>query len=348
MNAITDNMIIDCILEDGPEDAIILLISIYPNEITNAYTIYNRWKRIRSLIMRDDRFINSNYEDSIQELMTTSKLLDPSYFDFQLLKNLLLSSQVDRHNIQKNTRSNIFKSRRTYDLFKTIRPLIDSFYDFVLPADIIEANDLVVQNTNVQKQTHVKSRSNIFEISTTQLFKYKRAALDVLHDIDSLTKANIGYAICAIQILCGRRLIEVLSGMEFHGMGPTRFSARVSHLAKEKASLGEKNDDILVIPLLCEYSAFESTIKKIRSIEPTSGAVRTYVITKTSKASKEMFGRILDHTIKRSIYCELCWIQKNEHKCYLGYSKKMFCGTILGHSLTNFDATDQYTNITVV
>lgn len=348
MEKITDDVIIDSVLNDGPEDAIILLISIYPDEIASAYTIYNRWKRLRSLMIRDERFANKRYEESIQEIMAISKMWDPTCFDFQLLQNLLLSSQEDKYNIQRNTRRETFKSKEVYNLFKTARPLIDSFYEFGLPADIIEASDLVVQSVNLDKQKHIKSRSNIFEVSTTDLQDYMRTAFNYLEENTVVSKSNLGHVICAIQILCGRRMIEILNSMQLHGMGPTIFSAKVSHLAKEKIQITGRSEDITIIPLLCKYTLFESVIQKIRAVEPTSGAVRTYVTTKTSKASKELFGRVLDHTVKRSIYCELCWLYKSEHNCYTTYSKKMFCGTILGHAITNFDATDQYTSITVV
>lgn len=347
--SITDDMIINCIIDDGPHDGISLLISIYDDPIENAYTIYNRWKRLRTLMIRDERFTNNKYEDAVQELMTLSKSFDPTYFDFQLLQNLLLSSQVDRHNIQQRTRRETFKSVEVYNLFKTIKPLHESFYQFKLPSDIIDANFQRVHSIDLEKQKHLKSRSNIFEVSKQQLVDWKNTALKYIHDAAYYTKGTSGYIISAIQILSGRRLIEVLNKMDIIGMGPTRFSAKVSNLAKEKGSLESKqNEAYTVIPLLCDYDVFKNTIEKIRELEPTTGAVKSYVITKTSRASQEMFGQVLDHTIKRNVYCELCWLEKYTHNCYTTYSKKAFFGTILGHSLMNFDNTDQYTSLTVV
>lgn len=347
--SITDEMVIDCVIDDGPDDGISLLISIYDDPIEDAYTIYNRWKRLRTLMMRDKRFANTKYEDSIQELMTLSKTLDPTYFDLQLLQNLLLSSQVDRHNIQLKTRRDTFKSVEVFNLFKTIKPLNHSFYQFKLPSDIIDANFSMVHAIDLQKQKHQKSRSNLFEITSQQLLQWKNTALNYVTDTTYHIKGNSGYLISAIQLLCGRRLIEVLEKMDIIGIGPTRFSAKVANLAKEKSSIeGKDKESYIVIPLLCDYDIFKSSIQKIRELEPTSGAVRSYVFTKTSKASQDMFGQVLDHTIKRNIYCELCWLEKYIHNCYTTYSKKAFFGTILGHSLLNFDNTDQYTSLTVV
>lgn len=346
---VTDDMIIDCLHHDGAEDGIILLLSQYEDEVENAYTIYNRWKRLRSLMMRDDRFVNRQYEDMVQELMRISKVLDPTYFDLQLLQNLLLSSQVDRHNIQQRTRKETFKSVEVYNQFKKLKPFINVFYQFKLPEEIVNANFAKVHEYNLQKQKHERSRSNIFEISRGKLLAWKQIATEAVNKGDYYTKKNIGYVIAAIQLLSGRRLIEILEKMRIVGMGPTRYSAEVVNLAKEKATIDNfANPTPLVIPLLCDYDLFVSTVTRLRELEPNSGAVRSYVITKTSIAAREMFGEALDHTIKRNVYCELCWMEKHVHQCYTNYSKKAFCGTILGHSLGSFDNTDQYTSITVV
>lgn len=349
--SLTDNEIIDIILENSPEEAIEELMDIYEDPIENAFTIYNRWKRLRSLMMRDPRFQNRSYERDVQVLIDQAVYKEPTGFDVSLLRNLLLSTTLDRHKINMFTQRSTFKNREVFFMFKRIKPFIREFYEFQLPDELIDEKDIISRDNNLLKQMHQKSRANIFSLSQKKIREWRQSSLDIIRDTANYTKRNIGLLIAAIQILSGRRLIEIVGHMNIICPGPTEYSAYVSNLAKKKLLFtaerhSSQSDERVLIPLLCKFNDFKNVIMQIRSLEEFTGAVRPYIFTKTSKATVEAFKEKLDHTVKRNIYCELCWIEKNIHQCHMACSKKAFFGIILGHDL-HFDATDQYASVVI-
>ncbi len=341
-----DQDIIDTLFNEGAAEAIELLLSLYEDPFEDAEKIYNRWKKIRRKILSDtdDKYINVHYDDSIQHIMTLSKIHDPTLFDFGLLRNLLLSSTAEKHNISNNTKSSIFKSREIYEMFKTVKPLHDNFYEFHLPEEIQILKDQSVDEKKLLKQKHLRSRSNIFQLNEDTLREWKNIALEIISDDSSFVFRNIGQVIAALQILCGRRNHEILNCMSIVSSGPTIYSAKIKNLAKQLQ--GMQSDESIVIPLLCHYETFKTAVERIRNLEPEAGAVRPYLVTKISKATEDLFGRRLDHTTKRNVYCELCWLYRSLHNCYTTYSKKAFFATVLGHQY-NFDTTDQYSSLEI-
>lgn len=349
MSAVTDSDIVNILFDYGSDDALEELMDIYEDPIRDAFTIYNRWKRIRSLLIRDSRFINPEYEERMQSLIHRALVTDHTGFDSTLLRNLLLSTIEDKHKIHLFTKRSTFKNREIFLQFKKIKPFINLFYDFKLPDELIIAKDVRVRDIDTLKQMHKSSRSNIFNVSRLQLDEWKKTSQNALRDENNFSKSKIGIAIAAIQLLSGRRLIEILHGMTIVRKGPSDNSAVVTGLAKKKTTLlatVTNEEQELVIPLLCSYDVFKNVIEKIRSIEICTGVVRPYVFTKTTKASKDLFKEKLDHTAKRNLYCELCWLTRDIHLCHTTCSKKAFFGLILGHDLS-FDATDQYSNINI-
>lgn len=341
-----DQDIIDVLFNEGAPEAIELLLSMYEDPFESAETIYNRWKKIRRRIIndRDNQYINVHYDDAIQHIMVLSKMHDPTLFDYGLLRNLLLSSTAEKHNISNNTKSSIFKSKEIYEMFKSVKPLHPNFYEFHLPEELQILKDQAVDEKKILKQKHLRSRSNVFEINEATLREWKNIALEIVSDEKSYTFRNLGHVIASLQLLCGRRTHEILNCMTIVSSGPTTHSAKIKNLAKQLRGL--ESDEILVIPLLCHFETFKLAIEKIRNLEPEAGAVRPYLVTKISKATEDLFGRRLDHTTKRNVYCELCWLYRSLHNCYTTYSKKAFFATILGHQY-HFDTTDQYSSLEV-
>lgn len=331
--------IIDVLFEDeDPSGAIDVLLSYYDDYKKQAVAIYGLWSSVRGEIIKHDKYKNPNYEDEIMDLC---KDVGPA--DKEKLYDILNSPLRERH------RAYMMKRRYLWDKdfdkkFKTIKPVNPLMYEFDLPDQLKEWKTSTVYKRNVARQHHMVAHKSDYKMSEYDADLLIEKCIGILNS--PITSSKVYYDnVFALLILSGRRNYEILRTLDW-APASHMYQVNVCGLCKKKG-IGEREDPVCTIPLLCTYDLFAEGMKKVRNYKDLSdydlATLNGLSGQSIKRASKRIAGRVLDHTKKRNIYSEMAWKRRDTENHYLigeqSCSKHVWIQHALCHEFSISDTT---------
>lgn len=230
-----------------------------------------------------------------------------------------------------------------------MRPMNDYFYEFKLPQEHMEE----CQRRRAAKDVDKQSRA--WKVSTQELESFRTKAVARLREyLGQENHKSYQEALVALQVVCGRRAIEVLQTMEIEQDVTNPMLALVRGLTKDKEYDPDEVQLWKRIPLLCEYELFELAFDKMRRELPES--VRTapshfatgILSRRILKATTRVFGQPLYHAQKRNIYIDLTYNDRHSNRFMEGDPTKYIWGKkALCHKIENVDITQRYQTMLV-
>lgn len=336
--------VIRCLLEEQDGRAAMqMLLQHYDNPIKDACRIYNMYTKIRMAILEDpeERFRNPEYYEKLESLMNTLLNFDT---DLDTLIEIYESSLKDQHKYQSRHKWTFFSDPDVEMVFKRILPLIDCFYDFSIPGDVYNAKLRMDERRSIDAQFHMDSNI-IHSIDANELNHIRSICLDTIEE-PITSRMRWSEAVVALQILSGRRTHEILLSLQV-----SSFVELAPHIIELK---GIAKQDTLVedktyrLPLVCTVSQFRDVIERIREYEPLNHAsVPAATHKRITRAANRLFGMEFSHTIKRNLFCEIAWNERNKSGFMVACSKKQWFSLALGHVQFKPDATDRYQTLVV-
>jgi hypothetical protein len=269
---------------------------------------YNKWCQIRRLMYRDEENRNPDYYDDMLLLMDHPDATPQIQDQLQVIMNDTLQAQNRIHGYKKR----IIPHSQIDTIFKDIRPLIDSYYEFVLPPEVQRK-----RKEHHHQQAMDKVDSSTEMMTTTKAQEILDTAISILEEKYVTSLHDMWRTVAALLIVSGRRNVEILYITQFEE-GPTEYQTRVLNLAKNEAK------DWMCIPLLCKYELFKSKLLLIREAVSSDPFHDHQDVTKLSNSYGSIVhhmhiiaGRRFNHTLRRNIYVELAWAKRYEQSRFL-------------------------------
>lgn len=304
----------DIFVKNKPEAAIEHLLSSYTDSRLDAPAIYSIWVRTRQFIVKQDRYKDPDYAVHINELAEIADREDAS----KLLK-LLDSPLRDQHRVQSGKRP-FLGDRRLNRLFKAITPVLPAFYRFKLPPDIYQWTKERRVKSDESRQAHQTGNRDDFYVSDTEAESMIDKAREVI--LDNIGSNRDYYNnVAALQLLCGRRLYEILVSVIWTPASHP-YQANVVGIAK-KRTLKVDGYETHTIPLLCPYTEFDKAMTRVREFmpfDPESDDASSITPTRgkhVDRACIRLFGKKYTQTQKRNIYAELAWRKRETENHFL-------------------------------
>lgn len=318
-----------------PEGAMDMLLAYYPDHQRDAIPLFSTWGRVRRMVYTDDSNRDPHYLESLQELHDASRL----HADRVKLQELMRAPLHAQHRTYTQAKPYLID----YDLdleLKEIPACFKEFYRFQLPPHIVDFYHNARLANDVATQTHSRRNRERYSVSLQDANDIVVACLATIdRDIDSI--ADYYANVVAMQVLTGRRTVEVLSTLVWlpasHPM-----QATVSGIAKSRDLHGATKQH--TIPLLCPYSAFDAAMTRLRSYPSPQHPAKCL-----ARACERMFGRRLVHTEKRNLYAEMAWRARESNGFLIGdqsCSKHYWVSRALCHDF-NLDHTSRYQTMTI-
>jgi len=246
----------------------------------------------------------------------------------------------------------VYKSKRQYlsdrnldNELKTIPPLKQYIYDFALPPEWI------ILRCQHQTDIALEKQARGSNISPDKVHDMMERAARVMFNYEE-SERNVFDLVVALQLLTGRRQIEVMNLSSISPVHGKPYLAKVKSLAKS-SSRDVFGENEVTIPLLCPYKDIEHAWDIMRSeIDPLVHDLPQHEITKTfgshcqcarNRVYGKLNGKILCHTQMRNMYAELAWEDRSLNGFLNGEgTKHHWIGQALGHELKRPDDTQLY------
>jgi hypothetical protein len=261
--------------------------------------------------------------------------------DFKRISDYLNMSLHEQHKIQ-SAKFAYLENREQDSIFRSIRPMFASYYDFVFPATYQQAMKEWKLKRIKDKQTHKARDKEFYTITKSDIATILETSTKVMEVGGIRNKTEYFKAVNAVQMISGRRTIEVVKLLEYKPAEHV-FQVKVKGLAKQ-GGFPSSDDEFITIPLLCEFYLFKRKMDEIRAFWDVSvmdnKAVDHLIGQNIRRWSKKMFGRMLSHTQKRNIYSEIAWSTREKNGFQIGEdscSKYVWVAKALGHEI-NYNA----------
>lgn len=330
-------------------------MEVFLSRSDDPFTLYNAWKRLRTKLVRDPAMQRQDYEDHLEQCMRVAYANNPDGNDYHTLKSLLEAGSFP---IYHNTYESIVtRLKSTFDdsdvieMYTSKPPMVDAFYEFDIPQEIRAS----ATKTHKERMANKMIEKEETTMSNEELEQIKNEAILFLQH-GYTYKRNIGARfIEALLIVSGRRLCEILYTLELHGEGPTPYSAMVTGMSKQRASI-ECPDNLstepYLIPLLVPYDLFQASLEDMRRHEgqrhEDEVKHKSKMASLMRRLSRVVWGqnRKLKHADKRCLYCELTYKYRlDQNRCYPSLNKRMFTAKVLYHPISP-TVTDVYSHYT--
>lgn len=269
----------------------------------NAYSYY---KYIRQKIFHDDEFRNPNYLQRLRDFQHAH--FRPYDHEWSLLEDLYHSPLCYQYRVETARKAYLPDTPDLDKALKQIRSIADPFYEYIMPEDVVER--AIEREREARELKHTKAVT----ISDLQTIISKARAWRAC-------KENPWQLVACALFLCGRRVIEIISTLEWERDG--EFTARVTGIAKQ-----DMGDEPAVIPLLCSYDDFDELMWKIRAVQLPAES-HTH---RLKPAFVLYFGQWYNHSQRRNIYGEAAFRSRAESEFYPGMSKVMWIDKALCHT----------------
>lgn len=272
----------------------------------NTENAYSYYKYIRQKIFRDDGFRNPNYVQRVRDFQHAH--FSPYDDEWILVEELCNSPLSYQYRVETSRKPYLANSPQLDKTLKQIRSIIDPFYDYIMPPEIVEA--AIEKERDAREAKHMKAL-NIGDIQTiiSKAREWRTC------------KENPWQLVACALILTGRRVIEIIDTLEWEMAGD--YLVNVRGIAKQ-----DVGDNPVLIPLLCHYDDFNELMQQIRVGQlPTTA--NTYGL---KMAFKSYFGRWYNHSERRNIYGEAAFRARNENQFYPTMSKVMWIDKALAHN----------------
>lgn len=303
------------------------LLARYNNDLAKAFTAYNTWKRVRAYLVKDASLYDPDYPAEVAKWLALTPELSPQ--DFETV-GLFLQMPVQDQCHRRQQRGRILRNSEHDKSFRELKPFLPCFYEFVLPTPFQDANrEQKIQRTQ-DRHFHKGKPISYFMFTTDQVASIKDKCLEVLQRDVLETNAQYFEMFTALQIMSGRRNVEIQREMACRAVPDSQYQASVFGLAKNI----QRGLSWTTIPLLCPFSLFEMRLEQMRLHPGMLFAKNQKIGSGLRYASRRLFGQLLVHTQKRNLYAELAWADR-ETSGFMGSeegcSKFTWIGNALGH-----------------
>jgi hypothetical protein len=189
---------------------------------------------------------------------------------------------------------------------QSIRSMDDPYYEYDLPDEVAEEWS--------ERERERRQLKHLRAVTITDL-------QDILSKARNWREyTNAWDWLACATVLTGRRAEEILTTLEWEPCANPN-TAMVRGILKQGLVDAE-----YPIPLLCPYQEFEDIIQQIRA------AQLVYHGGTMHRAVKRVFGRWLNHTERRNIYCEAAYRCRHESQFYPDASKVCWFDLALCHA----------------
>ena len=272
--------------------------------LTRGDSAFSYHKYLRRKFTHDITYRHRQYLQRLRFLQESE--FGPQNDEWHLLENLYHSPLIYQYRVE--TSKAAYLPTPAHDkALKMIRSMADPFYDFVLPSEIVQEG--VARQQEAREIKHMKAVT-VSDLQT--IISKARLWRSTIHPWEMVA--------CAL-ILCGRRVIEVISTLEWEKHG--EYTATVTGIAKQGTP-----DKEVVIPLLCRYEDFDELMLRIRAVDlaTTSHSHRL------RPAFIRRFGKWYNHSERRNIYGEAGYRMRTETGFFPDMSKVMWIDNALCHT----------------
>ena len=270
---------------------------------------YGYWQNVRTKIRADEWFRSPLYLQQLRDFK--ERHFSPQDQQWERLEELAQAS-LQRQCFVQSSRQDYLKHPLNQELIK-IAPLRPIVYDYVIPKEF--------WNVHIARKEAAKDRkhANATNIGDLQTIISKAREWRQYQDLPALLA-------CAL-ILTGRRICEIHGDMEFRLDPENSYRAIVKGLAKTLDT-----DREWTIPLLMPYADIIALIGQIRMQDRLLRGSESQMI---QRAEIRVFGRKLEHSMRRNIYAEAAFRERHVHQFMPSASQLLFADAVLCHENTN-------------
>lgn len=267
---------------------------------------YSYYKFVRQKIFANDLFRHPQYLQRLRHFQHVH--FSPQDVEWKLLEDLYHSPLREQYRVETSNKAYLTTTPELDKALKQIRSIADPFYDYTLPDAIIE--DAIERERRTRELKHSKAVT----IRDLQVILCKAQGWRE-------RKENPWELVSCALFLCGRRVIEIISTLEWEKAGS--HLARVTGIAKQ-----DMDSDPFVIPLLCPYEDFDELMTLIRVAQlPLNSHTH-----RLKPAFIRWFGEWYNHSQRRNIYAEAAFRLRREYGLFPDMSKVMWLDKVLCHS----------------
>jgi hypothetical protein len=267
---------------------------------SNAYSTF---KYVRQRILHNTESRHPQYLQRLRDLQY--RHFSPQDPEWELLEHLYHSPLHHQYRVETSPKAYLTDHPDLDKALKLIHSVHENFYLYRMPDEVVE------RAIEKERESRELKHARAVTITDLQMIlcrarEWRRCA----HPWELVA--------CAL-FLCGRRVGEVLSSLEWEYHGP--YTANVSGLTKQDASSA-------TIPLLCTYEDFDELMQRIRETQlPTTSTTH-----RLKPAYLRVFGEWFNHSQRRNIYGEAGYRMRHESGFYPDMSKIMWIDKALAHT----------------
>lgn len=269
----------------------------------NAYSYY---KYIKRKIIGTEEYRHHEYVQRVRHFQHVH--YSPQDPEWDQLESLQRSTLREQYRVETATKPFIKTSADLDKALKNIHCIQDTFYEYDIPEEI--------KLRAIEKERDARERKHMKAVTISDL----QTIISKAKQWRSCKENPWQLVSCAL-ILCGRRVIEVISTLQWQQEG--EYMARVTGVVKQDMEMDE-----LVIPLLCPYEDFDELMHKIRAVQlPTESHTH-----RLKPAFISYFGQWYNHSQRRNIYGEAGFRHRHQTGFYPDMSKVMWIDHALCHA----------------
>lgn len=320
-----------------PEGVMKVFRERYPNlETTDASRAVEMWCSVRRIIVHNERYRNPNYPFEMGAFLQTLT----NQRDMETVRAIMDAQLYQQHNAQV-VRTLKLSNREVDIAFKSIHPVMDPFYEFVLPIQTMtRRNEARAQSRLNRHNGDHKARAST--LTRDELAGVKSRAIDIITTyphINEPTRNDLGALALALMIVTGRRLSEVMTTAMFMPVDGNPFQAHVTGILK--------GDDLArqhTIPLVAPHDLVIAAVVYLReNLDISANHVSTII----SRIGNRVIGHTLAHSERRGVYVELCRMDQQNNRFAANSSRLMFANQALCHGTGDFATTANYMSMTL-
>lgn len=287
------------------------------------------------MLLSDDNNRHPNFYNAVDSLFDDDYAFDDKD-KITAFRNMRLQ---DQHKISEMNKPYL-QDELEDNILKGIPVLIQEFYQFVLPDEVMIQHFKERKEKDMKRLQHKTKPTDFYNIDKEKIDAILAQAKDILTWPAPTT--NVAYldTINALNILTGRRNIEIVKLSDFKP-GPNPYQALVNNLAKQTGDF--LSTEYRAIPLLAPYDSIKTKFDQLRAFQDLSEMPNhevSVMMANLSKRAHRLFGVKLVHTQKRQIYAELAWSQRHQNQFTMdsndpetSSSKYLFMAKALGHNI---------------
>lgn len=328
-------------VECNPWHAIQIILDSFSDPTnTDAYAVYRAWANTRQQIYKNmDHYVNPDYENQVR--MLQAKCM-PWTQDFQVLENLLTSSLGVRVRFHESTKQVYCLEDETLNaILKQIKPLQEPFYEFIMPQTIIQKAQDINKKRVLDNHQHTHNPSSFYNFDQEMVTTTIDTARNYI--CNPSTKPKTSYLLACLQILTGRRNIEICGTAVWTPVPGKPYQASISGIAKQTGILTNQPNDV-VVPLLSDFDTIHNALQCLRATQSTRKRV---IPSGYHLAQLKLFGRKLTHTQYRGVYIHSAFQNRSTNEFHPDVSRDLFNILALGHTPSYFSTSQDYSTINV-